>query len=519
MTLGAYLTNHQLSNRTQLLSSVVGTTIVDVQRHFKNEAAFQLWNTHFLQAGQSDAAFFGLAEQPLTFFFDNGIALTVTYFSHSRTVLVFMYNGGRLLLSSAGMTLYDWSWSIKNLEQTPLQQVINRPILGLDILQREGKDMGLAFHFEDHTSLLCGHQLSPTVTSGMDLLLEEEVQLTTTRQPVQQATMSFHLPPESSLLPYSIHSKGFVVFDALPSKVLTVNNVDYLTQLFRELQAEKRSLLDPQFIVQESGTLQLLPLCDGSTDVSSTWGIKVVQALLEQFGLLQHLQFTDASLIGKSHQQLAYNNQDALAWDIHPQRIVGVVCDGCGSQPSSEVGAQLAAQYVAHYLSHTETWTPQDLQSGLEAYMKNIAQQTCPHSQEAQASFLRNNFLFTLLAFVQTDTATHLLYVGDGCFLVNDEWTRLDHQNRPPYLAYNLLEGVPSTVLQTRVVTEDVQRLLLATDGLEDLLDDPFRKEQLEALLNTSDVFKTPIALQQLLSKHFSDALVDDTTLIYLAKK
>src|SRR5439155_16598404 len=62
-------------------------------------------------------------------------------------------------------------------------------------------------------------------------------------------------------------------------------------------------------------------------------------------------QLAGATVAGRLHHVSGRNNQDAFAWAQSPGGLVAVVCDGCGSAPHSEVGAQLGARLVAKTLA------------------------------------------------------------------------------------------------------------------------------------------------------------------------
>ena len=58
-------------------------------------------------------------------------------------------------------------------------------------------------------------------------------------------------------------------------------------------------------------------------------------------------QLAFATVAGRMHHLSGRNNQDAYAWTQGPGGLIAVVCDGCGSGPHSEVGAQVGARLVA----------------------------------------------------------------------------------------------------------------------------------------------------------------------------
>jgi len=62
------------------------------------------------------------------------------------------------------------------------------------------------------------------------------------------------------------------------------------------------------------------------------------------------IRATSASVIGARHQHAGRNGQDAAATFVGEGIAVAVVCDGCSSGASSEVGARLGARWFAERL-------------------------------------------------------------------------------------------------------------------------------------------------------------------------
>lgn len=184
------------------------------------------------------------------------------------------------------------------------------------------------------------------------------------------------------------------------------------------------------------------------------------------------------SIVGRDHLLssellIGKNNQDAYAWATSSEGpIVGVVCDGSGSAPDSEVGAKLAARLLTDRLLHT-TCLPR-ARDDLLAHLRVLA-----HAMSG--SFTENvnrYFLFTILGFIITPDETFIFSAGDGLFSVNGETRQIDPEegNRPRYLAYRMLQmedpGLESVDLEVvyRLPTAEVESLLIGTDGLSDFI-------------------------------------------------
>ncbi len=187
------------------------------------------------------------------------------------------------------------------------------------------------------------------------------------------------------------------------------------------------------------------------------------------------------TVVGRDHRQTGKNNQDAVAWLPLKQGVVAVVCDGCGSQPHSEVGAQLGAQMVTQtvvqLLEHTtltdvEFW-PIVQRQVLES-LRSLAHQLGDRLAETVQRYL----LFTLLGAVITPENTVIFGLGDGVYAINDEIYPLGPfpNNAPPYLAYHLLPTeslafAPDPLqLHHCCDTATIQTLLLGSDGVLDLM-------------------------------------------------
>ncbi len=187
------------------------------------------------------------------------------------------------------------------------------------------------------------------------------------------------------------------------------------------------------------------------------------------------------SVAGRDHIRTGKNNQDALAWVHLPQGGVAVVCDGCSSQPHSEVGAQLGAQLVTQVvvrqldrtLLADATFWPTVQRQVLEG-LYFLARQLGDNLAETVQRYL----LFTLLGAVITPENTIIFGLGDGVYAINREIYTLGPyaHNAPPYLAYHLLapeslacDPAPLQVHHCRPTTT-VQTLLLGSDGVLDLI-------------------------------------------------
>ncbi|MEB3232521.1 MAG: protein phosphatase 2C domain-containing protein [Leptolyngbyaceae bacterium] len=188
------------------------------------------------------------------------------------------------------------------------------------------------------------------------------------------------------------------------------------------------------------------------------------------------------SILGYQHLRKGQNNQDAFAYSQQREGTIAIVCDGCGSAPSSEVGAQLGAQLVLNTMSQTlqelelglvddQFWPT--VQETIVKKLKAIALNFAP----SIATFISDYLLFTVIGVVITPELTTLFGVGDGVFALNGEVETIGpfSNNAPPYLAYLLADRLPGLPpdfcdikVYRQVATATVESVLIGSDGVGD---------------------------------------------------
>ncbi len=232
-----------------------------------------------------------------------------------------------------------------------------------------------------------------------------------------------------------------------------------------------------------------------------------------------------ASVIGSSHYKLYYNNQDSYAFYQDRNCIVGVVADGCGSGANSEVGAKLGVDFVVNFCKkhfRHNSFSVDLLQNALIEYLRNIVknQQT-----NEELEFIENYLFFTLFGFIIQPHQTFVFHSGDGLYQINDKQVIIEQENRPQYLAKNLISG-NSHIATEQIETNRLQKLLVSTDGLMHL-NDKFRSgesvagmKSVDDFFDNDEHFENMISLPKLLSNLSinKNILKDDTTLIMLKK-
>lgn len=226
-----------------------------------------------------------------------------------------------------------------------------------------------------------------------------------------------------------------------------------------------------------------------------------------------HVDIAAGSIQGATHRRKGQNNQDAFAWTyvgegmvenrpsdsaqgdpLGSPGVVAVVCDGCGSCSSSEVGAKLGAKWVvnaiAECLNRENTLSPisvaspqfwrevrQDVLTQMRSLTTNL-QRSTPNTTAAW-EIIQSYLLFTIMGSVITPDTTVVFGLGDGVFAINDDVTSIGPfaNNAPPYLAYGLMpEGFTQfrtedlqLTIHCQFPTAEVRSLLIGSDGVDDL--------------------------------------------------
>lgn len=178
-----------------------------------------------------------------------------------------------------------------------------------------------------------------------------------------------------------------------------------------------------------------------------------------------------AAVSGARHLRMARNGQDAAASWVGDGAGAIVVCDGCGSSPSSEVGARLGAQLVIAALAARLQAgdRPAALWNSVRTQVAAALRSLADAMPGGRAAAIREHFLFTIVAAaVQGDEAC-VWAIGDGAFAAGDRlWTLGPFEdNQPPYLAYDLLDMPQPARLE--VVDADSGAMAVATDGVAEI--------------------------------------------------
>lgn len=187
------------------------------------------------------------------------------------------------------------------------------------------------------------------------------------------------------------------------------------------------------------------------------------------------------SVTGREHLRTGKNNQDAYHWQMLGDVMVAIVGDGCSSGAHSEVGARLGVRLVTNAIAQAlQEWNIEQpefwsvIQQEVLQQLSKLVFMLNDHSLQVIYDYL----LFTIVGAVITPTVTTLFTLGDGVLILNGEAVSVPSYagNAPPYLAYGLIEPSPMPIEQLQfkihrcLSTDQVRSLLIATDGVNDLL-------------------------------------------------
>ena len=200
---------------------------------------------------------------------------------------------------------------------------------------------------------------------------------------------------------------------------------------------------------------------------------------------IHDFEYACGTIVGTEHLRLKKNNQDAYALSVGTIRgqpaLAAVVCDGCGSQPSSEVGAKLSAPLLTSAMLHYAHITNLDIYRTLYLAEQDLLSHLTQVTRKTEATYpgrsknISEWLLFTVVGFLMTPEKTWIFSLGDGVYCVNDEMVVKEYEgNAPPYLGYRLISPEYKDLhldVDICFETEVIDSILIGTDGVAQLAD------------------------------------------------
>ena len=186
------------------------------------------------------------------------------------------------------------------------------------------------------------------------------------------------------------------------------------------------------------------------------------------------IRATGAAVIGARHLRTARNGQDAAAVWVGDLAGAVVVCDGCGSGASSEVGARLGAQLLIAALAQRLATgaSPADpaLWDGVRAEVVARIGELVTAMPGERTQAVHDHFLFTVVAAAVSGDHAAVWAIGDGAYAIAARTRVLGPfaDNQPPYLAYDLL-GMAQPAHVELVSAIGGGAIVVATDGVAEL--------------------------------------------------
>jgi hypothetical protein len=135
----------------------------------------------------------------------------------------------------------------------------------------------------------------------------------------------------------------------------------------------------------------------------------------------------------------------------------------------------------------------------------------------SKTDFVRDTFMTTILGCLITEEVTTIFTAGDGVLVVNEEIEVINQQNVPHYVAHHLYKGITYPFQVRTYASKHIKRILLASDGIEELWgEEKSPAAVIDALFTEDAFFDNEIKLSKYLVEQPN--LLDDTTIVLMKR-
>ena len=200
-----------------------------------------------------------------------------------------------------------------------------------------------------------------------------------------------------------------------------------------------------------------------------------------------------ALIIGRDHELAKKNRQDALSFFKEKDKIIGVVCDGCGESQFSEIGSSLLSIFTLNLLKqieyeitesslsfqeHIKILIKRQLETEITRFIQKTMQSLLIETTIEEIDFIKDYFLSTILFFIINEHLSVVGHCGDGVIIVNKDIYTINQTGSPHYISYKC---IPKEVLDKRsseldffniemYPTDSVSQIVIGSDGLEPII-------------------------------------------------
>jgi serine/threonine protein phosphatase PrpC len=172
-------------------------------------------------------------------------------------------------------------------------------------------------------------------------------------------------------------------------------------------------------------------------------------------------------------------NEDAIFLKESTSSIIGCISDGCSTGINSSFASRLLC-----YLFEKEMFYPQLTNH----FIENIIRELKDIAERLRLTEM--NFLATFIPFIYIKEKKQLRIrpFGDGVYYINGEEFRLEQNNTPDYIGYQINEGFAGNSMYLdkypELVYDNVDSFIICSDGI-----DSFSVSQFETI-DKKEMFK-----------------------------